>query len=120
MPISVTHAVRKPREAGQIRLDAIASDNDYEVLVNCTPVGVSPNEEDCPVDLRRLPRLEGVLDLIYNPLRTNLVLDAQEAGIPAEGGLNLQGAHAVAARTLLAGSGIALRVTTVRVFPRSL
>ena len=114
--ISVTHAVRKPREAGQIRLDAIAPDNDYEVLVNCTPVGVSPNEEDCPVDLRRLPRLEGVLDLIYNPLRTNLVLDAQEAGIPAEGGLYMLVAQAVAARTLFDGTGLAFRETTVRVF----
>ena len=114
--VSVTHAVRHPREAGQIRFDAIAPDNDYEVLVNCTPVGVTPNEEDCPTNLRRFPRLAGVLDLIYNPLRTNLVLDAQEAGIPAEGGLYMLVAQAVAARSLFDGTELDLPETTGRVF----
>ena len=114
--VSVTHAVRNPREAGQIRLDAIDPDNDYEVLVNCTPVGVTPNEEDCPTDLRLFPRLAGVLDLIYNPLRTNLVLDAQEAGIPAEGGLYMLVAQAVAARSLFDGTELDLAETTGRVF----
>ena len=114
--VSVTHAVRNPPEAGQIRLDAIDPDNDYEVLVNCTPVGVTPNEEDCPTDLRLFPRLAGVLDLIYNPLRTNLVLDAQEAGIPAEGGLYMLVAQAVAARSLFDGTELDLAETTGRVF----
>ena len=101
--VSVTHAVRNPREPGQIRLDSLGPDCNCEILINCTPVGVSPNEEDCPADLKSLPCLKGVLDLIYNPLRTNLILDAQEAGIAAEGGLYMLVAQAVAARRVFDG-----------------
>ena len=47
------------------------------------------------MDISSFPKLEGVLDAIYNPLRTNLILDAQERGIPAEGGLYMLSAQAV-------------------------
>ena len=51
-----------------------------QILVNATPAGMWPQVEEQPVDLALLPRLEGVLDLIYNPLRTNLLLQAQALG----------------------------------------
>ena len=114
--VSVTHAVRNPREPGQIRLDGLGPDCDGEILVNCTPVGVYPEEEKRPTDIRILPCLKGVLDLIYNPLRTNLVLDAQEAGMPAEGGLYMLVAQAVAARALFDGTDRAFRETTDGVY----
>lgn len=60
---------------------------DAAVIVNATPVGMYPNVGVSPVDLSRFPHLEGVLDLIYNPARTKLLLDAEERGIVAMNGL---------------------------------
>ena len=73
---------------------------DIEVIFNTTPVGMYPNSEAAPVDVSAFPKLEGVIDTIYNPLRTQLVLDAQKRGIPAEGGLYMLVAQAVRASEL--------------------
>lgn len=60
---------------------------DASLLINTTPVGMYPTPGEAPVDLCRLPALEGVLDVIYNPLRTRLLLQAQELGLKCSGGL---------------------------------
>lgn len=60
---------------------------DASILVNATPVGMYPHVDDSPVDLDKLPNLEGVLDLIYNPARTKLLLDAEDRGLVAMNGL---------------------------------
>jgi len=60
---------------------------DAAVIVNATPVGMYPNTGISPVDLNLFPNLEGVLDMIYNPARTQLLLDAEKRGIVAENGL---------------------------------
>ncbi|MBQ8954411.1 MAG: hypothetical protein IJ048_09870 [Clostridia bacterium] len=60
---------------------------DAEVIVNTTPVGMYPGNGEAPVQLDRFPRCQGVLDVIYNPLRTKLLLDAQARGIPCADGL---------------------------------
>ena len=60
---------------------------DASVIVNCTPVGMYPNNGQSPVELSQFPQLEGVLDLIYNPARTKLLLDAQARGLVTENGL---------------------------------
>ena len=57
------------------------------IIVNATPVGMYPNNGASLVDLSRFPKLEGVLDLIYNPARTQLIIDAQQLGLVAENGL---------------------------------
>ncbi len=61
--------------------------SDAAMIVNTTPVGMYPNTGVSPVDLSLFPHLEGVLDLIYNPARTQLLLDAEKRGIVAENGL---------------------------------
>ena len=53
---------------------------DASVIVNTTPVGMYPNVGISPVDLCDFPHLDGVLDVIYNPARTQLLLDAEEKG----------------------------------------
>lgn len=58
-----------------------------DVIINTTPVGMYPNSHDKPIDLSRFSGLEGVFDCIYNPLRTNLILEAQRLGIKCSGGL---------------------------------
>lgn len=60
---------------------------DAAVVCNCTPVGMYPNNGISPVDLDLFPRLEGVLDMIYNPARTKLLMDAEERGLIAVNGL---------------------------------
>ena len=60
---------------------------DAEVLINTTPVGMWPKLEGSPVDLRLLPKLTDVADVIYNPGRTNLLLQAEELGLRRAGGL---------------------------------
>lgn len=73
---------------------------DITFLINTTPVGMYPHAEDRLLELSCFPALRGVVDAVYNPLRTNLVLDARERGIPAEGGLYMLVAQAVRASEL--------------------
>ena len=60
---------------------------DAYAIVNTTPVGMYPNTGVSPVDLRLFPHIQGVLDVIYNPAWTQLLLDAQQLGIRAINGL---------------------------------
>lgn len=71
---------------------------DAEVLINTTPVGMFPDCAASPVDLDAFPALCGVADVIYHPLRSRLVLQAQARGIPAVGGLYMLTAQAVYAQ----------------------
>lgn len=73
---------------------------DADVLINTTPCGMYPNIFDCPVELDRFQNLSGVIDAIYNPLQTRLILSARERGIEAEGGLYMLVAQAVLAAGL--------------------
>ena len=82
--------------------------SDADILVNATPVGMWPRVEERPVDLGIFLRLSAVLDLIYNPLRTGLLLQAQELGIPCCGGLPMLVEQAVKAEERFFG----------RTFPR--
>lgn len=69
------------------------------VIINTTPVGMYPKNEGCPLELDSFTALRGLVDAVYNPLHTNLVLAARERGIPAEGGLYMlvaQGTKAAA------------------------
>lgn len=65
----------------------IQNHSDASLIVNTTPVGMYPNNGQCLVDLDNFPVLEGVFDLIYNPSRTQLLLQAAERGLVAENGL---------------------------------
>ncbi len=69
--------------------------NDAQVIINTTPAGMYPNVETCLIDVSCFPSLSGVLDAVYNPLRSKLVLNAQTKGVPAAGGLYMLAAQAV-------------------------
>ena len=79
---------------------------DASVIVNATPVGMYPNAGDSPVDLSLFPQLEGVLDLIYNPARTKLLLDAEKKGITTENGLWMLVAQAKEAAEYFTGTSL--------------
>ena len=80
---------------------------DAAILVNTTPVGMYPKVDESPVDLDRLPKLQAVLDVVYNPVRTKLILQAQEKGIPCASGLFMLVGQAVRASELWTGTEIA-------------
>ena len=86
--------------------EAVRDHTDTQVIINTTPSGMYPNCEDKPIDIGYFSHLEGVIDAVYNPLRTNLVLDAQERGIKAEGGLYMLVMQAVVAVEYFLGTSI--------------
>lgn len=88
---------------GPVRYKDLSSHKDASVLINATPVGMYPNNAERPVSLRQFPKLRLVLDLIYNPLRTRLLQDAEDLGIPCQGGLAMLVAQAVRASELFTG-----------------
>lgn len=71
--------------------EAKARHADAEIMINTTPAGMYPCEEERPyrADPTDFPHLEGLLDAIYHPLRSELVLAARAKGIPAVGGLTM-------------------------------
>ena len=97
--------VSRTAQEGTVTYEEAARDHrDAQILINTTPCGMYPNSGDCPVNLPDYPSLEAVADAIYNPLRTNLVLEARKCGIPAEGGLFMLTAQAVRAAELFRGT----------------
>lgn len=60
---------------------------DASIIINTTPVGMFPNVDDSPVSLELFPQLEAVYDLIFNPARTALLMQAEQRGIKAVNGL---------------------------------
>lgn len=60
---------------------------DASIIVNTTPVGMYPNTGVAPLDVGQFPNLEGVLDVVYNPAKTQLLLDCEKRNIPACNGL---------------------------------
>ena len=95
---------------------AYAAHSDADVIINTTPCGMYPNLFDCPVALDRFPRLSGVIDVIYNPLCTDLVLAARERGIPAEGGLYMLVAQAVLAAQHFMGTELDVVSLTNKIY----
>ena len=75
--------------------DALKNHADAEIIINTTPCGMFPNTDSVPVDIDLFPRLEGVVDAVYNPIRTKLVVSALNRGIRATGGLYMLVAQAV-------------------------
>lgn len=86
--------------------DTVTYDEAYEkfsgadAIINTTPVGMFPNADKTPVDVKKFKKLQGVIDAVYNPLRTNFVLDAESIGAKGRGGLYMLVAQAVYASAL--------------------
>ena len=71
-----------------------------ELLINTTPVGMYPNNYVSNIDLDKFSNLGVVIDVVFNPLRTKLVLDAKQRGIKAVGGLQMLIAQGIRANEL--------------------
>ncbi len=79
---------------GEVNYDNVYDIADAEIIVNTTPVGMYPNNGQSLVDLSKFPKLCGVLDVIYNPLNTAMILQAKKLGIPCSSGLHMLVAQA--------------------------
>ncbi len=74
---------------GQRKFKDMSNHRDGQIIVNCTPVGMYPNNFETLVDLRDFFDLQGVMDVVYNPLRTQMILQAEELGIKNNSGLGM-------------------------------
>lgn len=74
---------------GKVNFENIYEHTDAEILINTTQTGMYPNNGDKIVDVKRFPRIEGVLEVIYNPRRTKLICDAEDLEIPNSDGLSM-------------------------------
>ena len=79
---------------------------DAAIIVNTTPVGMYPETMVAPLEICRFPRLEGVLDVVYNPAKTKLLLDAEARGLVAMNGLWMLVAQAKEAAEYFADASI--------------
>ena len=79
---------------------------DAKLLINATPLGMYPNNGESPVDLTRFSALDGVLDVVYNPARTALMLQAEQLGIPHASGLSMLVAQAKKACEYFTGNPV--------------
>lgn len=91
---------------GEDNYENIAKHADAEIIANTTPVGMYPNNGKAAVDLAQFPKLSGVLDVVYNPARTALLLQAEKLGIPCAGGLYMLVSQAKRSCELFTGNSI--------------
>lgn len=94
---------RTAKDGGITYQQAAAEYTNAHYIINTTPCGMYPNNGETPIDLADYPDLEGVIDVVFNPLRTKLVCDALACGIPAVGGLYMLVAQAARAMELFTG-----------------
>ena len=113
-----TVVVGRSAKNGAISYSDLYRDHtDVDYIINTTPCGMYPYPDGnetiaaTPVDLSAFPSLKGVTDAVYNPLRTNFIMDARERGIPAEGGLYMLVVQAVVAAEKFMGKSIEPSVT---------
>lgn len=92
---------------GEDTYEGLARHADAALAVNCTPAGMFPRCPDAPCTLEALDRLEGVVDIVYNPARTGLLMEAERRGIPHAGGLLMLVAQAAQAVERYTGEAIA-------------
>lgn len=91
---------------GENNYENINRHRDAKVIVNTTPVGMYPDTGVAALEIEHFPDLDGVLDVIYNPSRTQLLLDAENLYLPNENGLWMLVAQAKLASELFTGKSL--------------
>ncbi len=92
--------------SAELRAGDIKKYLDAQIVINATPVGMYPNTLVAPVDIAEFTKCEAVLDVIYNPSKTKLIMDAQKRGIKTANGLGMLVAQAKRACELFTQSEI--------------
>lgn len=92
--------------SGKDHYDNLHRHIDAQIIINTTPVGMYPDNGVSPVALSAFSSCEAVVDIIYNPFRTKLLLDAEDLAIPCINGLPMLVAQAKSAAELFSGRAI--------------
>lgn len=92
--------------SGELNYDNISKCSHAQIIINTTPVGMYPNTDDCLINISDFPNCEAVVDVIYNPLRTRLLLSAEDKGITYANGLPMLVYQAKKAAELFIGEEI--------------
>lgn len=92
--------------SGENNYNNLSRHADADFIVNTTPVGMFPNNGKAPLSLKQFPQLMGVADLIYNPIRTALLLEAKKLGIPYCNGLMMLVAQAALSSSRFTGKPV--------------
>lgn len=92
--------------SGENNYNNLERHRDAEVIVNTTPVGMYPETAVAPVSLEAFPSCEAVADIVYNPLRTRLLLDAERRGLKTANGLPMLVAQAHRAAEIFFGKSL--------------
>lgn len=90
----------------------------HDILINCTPVGMYPHADACPVSENVITRCKAVFDAVYNPRETRLLALARQNGIPAIEGLGMLFYQAVEAQRFWFGDGIASKAKRNRIYSK--
>ena len=91
---------------GALTYEQAAARSDVQIVINTTPCGMYPQTGQCLLDIAALPQLEAVLDVVYNPFSTELVLRAKDKGLVAAGGFEMLVAQAVYAAEYFTGRAL--------------
>ncbi len=99
-------SVERVSRQGALNYENVYDRQETNIILNTAPVGMYPRNGAAAVDLSRFSRLEGVADVVYNPLKTALLLQAEALGLPYAGGLPMLVAQAAAAAALFTGADV--------------
>ena len=104
MGAAAVYRVSRSEKNGALTYEQVLKDHlDSQVLINTTPVGMFSRDSGMSIDPAAFPHLSGVVDAVYNPLRTEFVQKARSLGVPAAGGLYMLVRQAVLASEIFLG-----------------
>ena len=85
----------RSKKDGAFTYEEVHDQKQVQIIINTTPAGMYPHVGECHVHPEQFPNLEAVLDVVYNPFKTELILRAQAAGAVVCGGLEMLVAQAL-------------------------
>lgn len=103
---SILKVKRNPSAQTLTYEEAYRQHSDTQVIVNTSPVGMFPDQEGNPIELNHFSQLESVADVIYNPHRTRLIVEAQKRGCKTATGLSMLTAQAAEAIRAFTGKAV--------------
>ena len=116
---ALVHALAQTQQDGLRRLSVrpLADCAEaHDILINCTPVGMYPHVDACPVSADAIARCRAVFDAVYNPRETRLLALARQNGLPAIEGLGMLFYQAVEAQKFWLGDCIASETEQARIY----
>lgn len=116
---ALAHALAQTQQDGLHRLSVrpLADCAEaHDILINCTPVGMYPHVDACPVSADVIARCVAVFDAVYNPRETRLLTLARQNGLPAIEGLGMLFYQAVEAQKFWFGDRVASKAEQSRIY----